>query len=262
MTVETYDESLDEAEPAPDAGQGQEAAPEQSTERTGKNGRPQRRRPLKRRTKIALVVILILALAGGGTLVTRWALDSSRFVSTNNAQVDGTQIPINAPASGTLVSWTAQLGTHLKAGQSVGRVAVQSGYGQPQLVVRAPADGVVAVNNGVNGAFVTAGTQLAIAYDVSAVFVTARVDETHIDEVHVGQVVDITVDAFPNVPLTGRVAEIKTGAAGVFSLFPQSNTTGNFQKVTQVIPVKIALDDRRSLDLVPGMNVSVKIHRT
>ena len=59
-----------------------------------------------------------------------------------------------------------------------------------------------------------------------------------------------------------RVVEIKTGAAGVFSLFGQSNTTGNFQKVTQVIPVKIAIDDRSGLDLVPGMNITAKIHRS
>jgi multidrug resistance efflux pump len=69
------------------------------------------------------------------------------------------------------------------------------------------------------------------------------------------------VDAFPKAKLTGRVTEIKSGAAGVFSLFPQANTSGNFQKVTQVIPVKISIDDLQDLDLVPGMNVTVKIHR-
>jgi multidrug resistance efflux pump len=93
------------------------------------------------------------------------------------------------------------------------------------------------------------------------VFVTARVEETEIDAVHVGAPVKISVDAFPNANLTGRVSEIKTGAAGVFSLFPQSNTSGNFQKVTQVIPVKISIDDLKGLGLVPGMNVTVKIHR-
>jgi multidrug resistance efflux pump len=117
------------------------------------------------------------------------------------------------------------------------------------------------VDNGVEGSFVTAGTQLAIAYDSSGVFVTARVKETDIDKVQIGRAVDISVDAFPGERLTGRIAEIKTGAAGVFSVFPQSNTSGNFQKVTQVIPVKIILDDLKSLPLVPGMNVTVKIHR-
>jgi multidrug resistance efflux pump len=54
---------------------------------------------------------------------------------------------------------------------------------------------------------------------------------------------------------------VQDGAAGVFSLFPQSNSGGNFQKVTQVIPVKIALTSLPSVDVVPGMNVTVHIHK-
>jgi multidrug resistance efflux pump len=73
--------------------------------------------------------------------------------------------------------------------------------------------------------------------------------------------VDFTVDAFPDAKFTGVVREIQSGAAGQFSLFPQSNTTGNFQKVTQVVPVKVAIDDLHGLALVPGMNVVVKIHK-
>lgn len=222
---------------------------------------PTGRRGLKRRTRISLIAIGAVALVVTVGLVASWLINSSRFVTTDNAQIDGTQILVNAPTSGTLTNWTAQMGTELKAGESVGRIAVQSGYMQPQLPVRAPADGVVAVNNGVDGAYVTAGTQLAIAYDESAVFVTARVNETDIQSVQIGQAVDISVDAFPGTVLTGRVVEVKTGAAGVFSLFGQSNTTGNFQKVTQVIPVKISIDDRFNLALVPGMNVTAKIHR-
>ncbi|MGH3783777.1 MAG: HlyD family efflux transporter periplasmic adaptor subunit, partial [Pseudonocardiaceae bacterium] len=93
------------------------------------------------------------------------------------------------------------------------------------------------------------------------IFVTARVDETDIQAVHIGQVVDIDVDAYSSTPLTGRVREIHGGAAAVFSLFPQSNSGGNFQKVTQVIPVKIGFDNVNNLDLVPGMNVTVHIHK-
>ena len=168
---------------------------------------------------------------------------------------------MNAPTSGTLIDWRGQQGAQLRKDASVGRVQMQGGFVQPQMVIRAPADGVVAVDNGVEGAYVTAGTQLAVAYDGSAIYVTARVDETDIDDVQVGRPVDISVDAFPDAGLTGRVLEVKSGAAGVFSLFPQANTSGNFQKVTQVIPVKISIDDLKGLGLVPGMNVTVKIHR-
>ncbi|MGH3546887.1 MAG: HlyD family secretion protein [Pseudonocardiaceae bacterium] len=138
---------------------------------------------------------------------------------------------------------------------------IQDGFVQPQMPIRAPAEGTVAVDNGVPGTFVTSGTPLATAYNLDKIFVAARVDETDVQAVHVGQVVDIAVDAYPNTPLTGRVREIQGGAAAVFSLFPQSNSGGNFQKVTQVIPVKIGFDRIPTLDLVPGMNVTVHIHK-
>jgi multidrug resistance efflux pump len=220
---------------------------------------PTGRRPLKRETKIRLLVIGIVALLVAAAFVTYYLIESRTYVTTDNAQIDGNQILITAPTSGILTDWRGQLGTQLQENVPVGRIEIQGGFMQPQMVIRAPADGVVALDNGVRGSFVTAGTQLAIAYDGSGVFVTARVDETEIDAVQVGAPVKISVDAFPNADLTGRVSEIKTGAAGVFSLFPQSNTSGNFQKVTQVIPVKITIDDLQNLPLVPGMNATVKI---
>jgi multidrug resistance efflux pump len=231
-----------------------EAAPPEPAPRTG-------RRPLKRETKIRLLVIGVLALLVAAAFITYYLIESRTYVTTDNAQIDGSQISITAPTSGILIDWHGQQGTQLQQNTPVGRIEIQGSFMQPQMVIRAPADGVVAVDSGVPGSFVTAGTQLAIAYDGSGVFVTARVDETEIDAVHVGAPVKISVDAFSNADLTGRVSEIKTGAAGVFSLFPQSNTSGNYQKVTQVIPVKITIDDRQNLPLVPGMNATVKIRR-
>ena len=219
------------------------------------------RKPLSRKAKLRLLVIVVVAVVVALAFGLRYIVDTRTYVTTDNAQVDGNQIPINAPTSGTLLSWHGQQGTTLHRYGAVGRIEMQGGYVQPQMVIRAPADGVVAVDNGVPGAFVTAGTQLAIAYDEQGLFVTARVDETNIDQVRVGEPVKLSVDAFPDAHLNGRVSEIKTGAAGVFSAFPQSNTSGNFQKVTQVIPVKITIDDLQGLPLAPGMNVTAKIHR-
>jgi multidrug resistance efflux pump len=221
---------------------------------------PQRHK-LKLSTRIGLMVILILSLVAGGVFATSYLLNARNYVSTDNAQVDGDKILINAPISGTLLDWSATEGTVLNKDQRVGRVEIRGGFVQPKMSIRAPAEGTVAVDNGVPGGFVTAGTQLAVAYDLDKIFVTARVDETDIRAVRPGQQVDMTVDAFPNTPITGHVREIQGGAAGQFSLFPDTNTSGNFQKVTQVIPVKIALEDRRGLDLVPGMSVTVHIHK-
>lgn len=222
---------------------------------------PAGRRPMKSSTRRALILIGAVALVMVAVLVFVYFIEGSKYVSTDNAQIDGDKISVNAPSSGTLIDWSATQGTQLIKDHVLGRIRIQGGFVQPQQPIRAPGNGTVVIDDGVEGAFVTAGTQLAVAYDLSRIFVTARVDETDIDDVHTGQVVDIDVDAFPDASLTGTVSEVQGGAAGEFSAFPQSNTAGNYQKVTQVIPVKIAIDDTKSLSLVPGMNVTVKIHK-
>ena len=223
---------------------------------------PAAKRRMKRSTRVALLVILVVALVAAGLFAASYVIETRNYVSTDNAQIDGDKISVNAPASGTLVDWTGTQGTLLHKDQVIGRIQIQGGFVRPEQPIRAPADATVVVDTGVEGAFVPAGTALAIAYDFSKIYVTARVDETDINDVHPGQQVDITVDAFSGVTLTGTVRGIQGGAAGVFSLFPQANTSGNFQKVTQVIPVQIAINDTQNLALIPGMNVSVKIHKT
>lgn len=234
-------------------------ATQQSTD--GVVSSPPGRRKLKRSTRIALIVILIVALLAAAGFATSYLLNARNYVTTDNAQVDGDKIAVNAPASGTLLDWSATQGAAVRKDQVVGRIEMDGGFNKPQKSIKAPGEGTVAVDNGIVGTYVTAGTQLAVAYNLDKIFVTARVDETDVKAVRPGQVVDISVDAYPNTPLTGRVREIQGGAATVFSLFPQSNSGGNFQKITQVIPVKIGLDNVQNLDLVPGMNVTVYIHK-
>src|SRR5258708_3708162 len=94
------------------------------------------------------------------------------------------------------------------------------------------------------------GTQLATAYDFNKIYVTARVDETDVADIHPGAPVDIDVDAFSGTPVTGIVTEIQSAAANQFSLFPESNSTGNFQKVTQVIAVRVTFINTSRLLLV------------
>lgn len=222
---------------------------------------PTGKRKLKRSTRIALIVILILALIAATIGGAMWLLYTRNFVTTDNAQIDGDKIAINAPVTGTLVDWTATQGSALQRNQVVGRIEIDGAFNKPQKSIRAPGEGTVAVNNTELGTYVNAGTQLAVAYNLDEIYVTARVDETDVKAVRVGQVVDIDVDAYSDTPLTGRVREIQGGAAGVFALFPQNNSGGNFQKVTQLIPVKIGLDAPPTVDLVPGMNVTVHIHK-
>jgi len=248
------DGSIEEASAFSDAATHSNAAPGTPAEEVPK-------RSMKPSTRRALTAIGLVAVLMAFGLVYIYVIEGSKYVSTENAQIDGDQISVNAPSSGTLTDWTATQGTQLQKDRLVGRIKILGGFVQPQQPIRAPGNGTVVIDDGVEGAFVTAGTPLAIAYDLSKIYVTARVDETDVDDVQPGQTVDVEVDAFPDAHLTGTVREVQRGAAGEFSPFPRSNTAGNYQKVTQVIPVKIALDDTQNLALAPGMSVTVKIHK-
>ena len=205
---------------------------------------PKPKRQMKRSTRISLVIILVIAVLAGGGISAYYFIDAQNYVTTDNAQIDGDRISVNAPTSGTVINWRATQGAQLQQDQVVGRIRQQGAFVQPEMPVRSPGNGTVAVNNAVEGTYVT-----------------ARVEETDIDDVRPGQLVDIEVDAFPGTEFRGSVREVQGGAAGVFALFPESNTSGNFQKVTQVIPVKIDIDNPEGLGLVPGMNVVVHIHK-
>jgi multidrug resistance efflux pump len=239
-------ESQSEAHPSPNARGG---AP------------PPGRRQLSRGTRIAIAVIVLVALVAAGIFAYSYFAYARNFVSTDNAQIDGDQIVVTAPATGTLIDWQGAVGTTFQQGQVIGRVQIQNGFVQPQMSIRAPANGTVAQSNVVDGTWVTQGSTLATAYNLANIYVTARVQETDINSVRPGQAVDISVDAYPGAKLTGHVQEVEGASAGTFSLLPQNNSSGNFQKVTQNVPVRIQLDDTKGLYLVPGMSVTVNIHK-
>jgi multidrug resistance efflux pump len=178
------------------------------------------RRKLKRSTRIGLIAVAIVmiaeALGFGGT----YYFYSRHYVSTDNAQVDGDKININAPITGTLTDWRVNEGSTVRARQVLGLVKFIGSGPEAEQIIKADGSGTVAANNAVNGQYVTAGTTLATAYDPSHIYVTARVVDTDITDVHVGKLVDISVDAFPNTPVTGIVDEIQSGSASEFTVYP------------------------------------------
>jgi multidrug resistance efflux pump len=235
---------------APSA-QNSDATPDQAPKKT------QLKRPTRRALSVLAVLAVLAAVGFGGA----YLIHSRNYVSTDNAQVDGDKVDITAPATGTLVNWHGEQGTQVSANEFIGRIKQGTSGAQPQMPIKSPGNGTIAVKNAVEGQWVTAGTDLATAYDFEKIYVTARVDEDDVAAVHVGAPVDISVDAYPNAAITGVVTDVQAGAAGVFSLFPQSNSTGNFQKVTQVVPVRILFTNTDGQYLVPGMNVTVHIHK-
>ena len=222
---------------------------------------PGAKRPLKRSTRIGLTVIGILTLIAVLGFSGTYFFYSRNYVTTDNAQIDGDKINITAPASGYLTDWAGSQGAQVQRDEVLGRIKMTGGFVASLKAIRSPGTGTIAVDNGIEGSFVTVGTQLAAAYNLESIYVTARIEETDVDEVRVGAPVDIDVDAFPGAEVTGRVIEVQNSAATQFDLFPEQNSSGNFQKETQVIPVKIALTSTAGRPLLPGMNVTVQIHK-
>jgi membrane fusion protein (multidrug efflux system) len=121
----------------------------------------------------------------------------------------------------------------------------------------APIDGVVGNRTLRIGQYVQAGTQLMSVVPIAGAYVVANFKETQLTDVREGQAVDIAIDMFPGQVVHGHVDSIAPASGQEFALLPPDNATGNFTKVVQRIPVKIALERHNdpSIELRPGMSV-------
>lgn len=210
---------------------------------------------------ILVNVIVIIVLIGGGALAYYYYNQSENYVKTDNAKIDGQAISIAPPAAGKLVEWNAELGKMYHSGETLGHVQTIGKDGKPMMMpIEMPKDATIVQNNGVENTFVAAGMPIATAYNLDTLYITANIKETNIDQIEKGQKVDISVDAYPAANLTGQISQIGMATSSTFSLMPIQNNSGNYTKVTQVIPVKISIDGYKGTQLMPGMNVSIKIH--
>jgi membrane fusion protein, multidrug efflux system len=106
----------------------------------------------------------------------------------------------------------------------------------------APADGTVGERRVRPGQLVSPGTQVLSFVDGTA-WVQANFRETQLTNINVGDPVEVRVDVYPGTVIRGRVLEIAPASGSQFALLPPDNATGNFTKVVQRVPVKVALDD-------------------
>jgi membrane fusion protein, multidrug efflux system len=111
------------------------------------------------------------------------------------------------------------------------------------------------------GQFVQPGTRLMTLVPVEKLYIEANFKETQLGLMRVGQPAVIEVDALPGVELRGHVASIAPGTGAQFSILPPQNATGNFTKIVQRVPVRIAVDATPQVRklLVPGMSVNVTV---
>ncbi|AFM42140.1 multidrug resistance efflux pump [Desulfosporosinus acidiphilus SJ4] len=213
-------------------------------------------------SRIILINILVLVLIiGGGITVYYYYNQSYYYVSTDNARIDGQLITISALGNGKIADWSGAVNTRFNAGQRLGGMQMLGATQTSGITdITMPVNGTLVQQNVIANSFVAAGTPLAYAYDMDNLWVSANINETNINNIQQNQAVDVYVDAYPGTTLSGKVSQIGLTTAAQFSLIPQQNTTANFTKVTQVIPVVITLDGYKGLNLAPGMSVTARIH--
>ena len=127
--------------------------------------------------------------------------------------------------------------------------------------ILSPADGLVGQRQVRLGQFVNVGTQVIAVLPLPNIWAIANFKETQMTNIRVGQPARVTVDAFPDLKLTGHVDSWSPGTGSTFALLPPDNATGNFTKVVQRVPVKIVLDSNPSLGALvrPGMSVEATV---
>jgi membrane fusion protein (multidrug efflux system) len=127
------------------------------------------------------------------------------------------------------------------------------------LVLRSPVDGVVDKTFVRQGDYVSPGQTLLMVHDPAHVWVTAKIKETALAPVKIGDPVQVSVDAYPGRVFHGTVSRVGTAATNQFALLPDPNPSGNFVKVIQRVPVRIAVKQVKGDLLRPGLNASVSI---
>jgi hypothetical protein len=129
--------------------------------------------------------------------------------------------PLQSPgSSGILESWSASQGTSFRHGQVLGRVTGVGGVPRVSRVIKAPGPGLVGLKAVADRTYVRAGQTLAVGYDPQRVYITARVPETDVRRVRVGDAAEVRLDAYPNRVVAGVVEQLQASAAGNFTIYP------------------------------------------
>lgn len=124
--------------------------------------------------------------------------------------------------------------------------------------IRAEFNGVVDSTFVDAGEYVSPGTRLLIYHDPGVIWVDANVKETDFGRVKLGAPATISVDAFPDIEFWGEVVRLGEAATSQFALLPSPNPSGNFTKITQRLPIRVAIEQRDGL-LRPGMMVELSV---
>ena len=192
---------------------------------------------------------------------TREKLTTLRNQATQAANTVAAQKASLESAQRRIGSLQAQIRQAEAQGEAAQAQLAAADVNLGSTVIRASVDGRVGDKSVRVGQFVQSGTRLMSVVPLSRIYITANFKETQVGLMRPGQPARIEVDALPGVDLKGHVDSVSPGTGAEFSLLPPQNATGNFTKIVQRVPIRIAIDagpDARKV-LVPGLSVTVNV---
>ena len=229
-------------------------------------------RLLRWRKKLAIGALAVGALTALAALAVL-LYDNTHYISTDNASIAGELVQIASPDAGRITALTRGVGDTIAAGDALATVDIPFSTSIPGggsrntfldardrlAPVISPVSGVVVSRSVHVGDTVASGQALFTVVDTRSLWVVANIEETRVQEVHPGQLVDVSIDSLHRT-VPGVVEAIVPASTSTFSIVPAQNATGNFTRVVQLIPVRISLLPQQPLALIVGASASVRIH--
>ncbi|HEX5377792.1 MAG TPA: HlyD family secretion protein [Phenylobacterium sp.] len=200
------------------------------------------------------------ALAKAGWTSAQRAQSVNAAASQAGAAVAQAQATLEAErrAASSLGSARAQT---LAQAQAAHAAAESTRLDLSRTEIRAPVAGVVGARAVRPGQYVRPGASLMSVVPLGQAFVVANFKETQVSRLRIGQAVQIRADAFGKQTIAGHIDSFAPATGSEFALIPVENAVGNFTKIAQRLPVKIAVDAASPLAgaLRPGLSVEVKV---
>ncbi|WHA42990.1 HlyD family secretion protein [Agrobacterium larrymoorei] len=186
------------------------------------------------------------------------SLQTSQQAESNLRQAQAAYTEAQANVSSAMKNKVAAEAQRTSAQASLKQAEAQKESADQNLnytTLTAAQPGRVVKISGAKGQFVQAGQAIAM-FVPDEVWVTANFKETQLADMRPGQPVELTIDAYPDHVLHGKVDSVQPGSGTAFSLLPAENATGNYVKVTQRVPVKIIVEEwPKDVSIGPGMSV-------
>lgn len=210
--------------------------------------------------KMLIIGILIAIIVALSSIGFYYWYENTYYVSTEDAKVNADFVSVIPQISGKLLELNVDEGDKVTKNQILARQEMNNlpDTSVEQSLVRAPIDGIVVKKQGDVGEIFSASQPLFTLVDPNNIYITANIEETKLEKVKVGQLVDITIDQYGSKKFSGKVKSIGEISNSAISLLP-SSTSGTFTKVIQRVPIKIELDDFDE-KILPGTNAVIKIH--